>query len=128
MSFNLLLTYQVHKGAPWLLFESHADTVDVENMTVNPFKTQVIEGKIYGRGTSDTKGSGASILWALKNYCQESHKPNNIAILFVTDEEISKTGANTFIEKQLSKLPWKPYGVILQIQQMAKVPYLQWPS
>jgi len=121
LSFNLLITYQVHKDAPWLLFESHADTVDVENMTVNPFETQVIAGKIYGRGTSDTKGSGASILWALKNYSQESQKPNNIAILFVTDEEISKTGANTFIEKQLSKLPWKPYGVIVGEPTMCKL-------
>lgn len=121
LSFNLLITYQVHKDAPWLLFESHADTVDVENMTVNPFETQVIAGKIYGRGTSDTKGSGASILWALKNYSQESHKPNNIAILFVTDEEISKTGANAFIEKHLSKLPWKPYGVIVGEPTMCKL-------
>ena len=112
-AFNLLITYEAYKDAPWLLFESHADTVDVKNMTVNPFIAEVIDGKLYGRGACDTKGSGASMLWALQKYSQGVDKPNNIALLFVTDEEISKTGANSFVGAQLSQLPWKPVGVIV---------------
>ena len=65
-AFNLLITYEAHKNNPWLLFESHADTVDVNNMTVNPFIAEVIDGRLYGRGACDTKGSGASMLWALQ--------------------------------------------------------------
>lgn len=120
-TFNLLITYEVRKDAPWLLFESHADTVDVKNMTVNPFVAEVIDGKLYGRGACDTKGSGASMLWALQRYSQGADKPNNIALLFVTDEEISKTGATAFIEKQLSKLSWKPVGVIVGEPTMCRL-------
>ena len=120
-AFNLLITYEAYKDAPWLLFESHADTVDVKNMTVNPFIAEVIDGKLYGRGACDTKGSGASMLWALQKYSQGVDKPNNIALLFVTDEEISKTGANSFVGAQLPQLPWKPVGVIVGEPTMCKV-------
>ena len=120
-AFNLLITYEAHKDAPWLLFESHADTVDVKNMTVNPFVAEIIDGKLFGRGACDTKGSGASMLWALLKYSQGSDNPNNIALLFVTDEEISKTGANSFVETQLSQLPWNPVGVIVGEPTMCKL-------
>lgn len=120
-AFNLLITYEARKDAPWLLFESHADTVDVNNMTVNPFIAEVIDGRLYGRGACDTKGSGASMLWALQRYSQGANKPNNIALLFVTDEEISKTGANLFVGVQLPQLPWKPIGVIVGEPTMCKV-------
>lgn len=120
-AFNLIITYEADKDAPWLLFESHADTVDVNNMTVNPFIAEVIDGRLYGRGACDTKGSGASMLWALRRFSQGADKPNNIALLFVTDEEISKTGANSFVGTQLPQLPWKPVGVIVGEPTMCKV-------
>jgi acetylornithine deacetylase len=112
-SYNLLITYEVSKSAPWIVFESHADTVSVDGMTVNPFHGQVQDGRIYGRGTCDTKGSGAGMLWALKEYMQISSCPNNIAVLFVTDEEATKTGATAFVQMQLGHLNWKPTGVIV---------------
>ena len=112
-SYNLLITYEVSKSAPWIVFESHADTVSVDGMTVNPFHGLIKDGLIYGRGTCDTKGSGAGMLWALKEYMQLSSCPNNIAVLFVTDEEATKTGATAFVQRQLEHLSWKPSGVIV---------------
>src|ERR1700758_5005382 len=50
-----------------LLFAPHLDTVTVDGMTIDPFLAQRLEGKLYGRGTSDTKGSMAAMLWALKS-------------------------------------------------------------
>jgi acetylornithine deacetylase len=112
-SYNLLITYEVSKSAPWIVFESHADTVSVDGMTVNPFHGLIKDGRIYGRGTCDTKGSGAGMLWALKEYMQLSSCPNNIAVLFVTDEEATKTGATAFVQTQLEHLDWKPTGVVV---------------
>ena len=112
-SYNLLITYEVSKSAPWIVFESHADTVSVDGMTINPFHGLVQDGRIYGRGTCDTKGSGAGMLWALKEYMQISSCPNNIAVLFVTDEEATKTGATAFVQMQLGHLNWKPTGVVV---------------
>lgn len=112
-SYNLLITYEVSKIAPWIIFESHADTVSVDGMTVKPFHGLIKEERIYGRGTCDTKGSGAGMMWALKEYMKLSSSPNNIAILFVTDEEVAKTGATAFVQQQIEHLNWKPTGVVV---------------
>jgi acetylornithine deacetylase len=112
-SYNLLITYEVSKTAQWLVFESHADTVSVDGMTVNPFQGLIKDGVIYGRGACDTKGSGAGMLWALKEYMQLSSRPNNIEVLFVTDEEATKTGTTAFVQTQLEHLDWTPTGVIV---------------
>ena len=112
-SYNLLITCEVSKEAPWLVFESHADTVSIDGMTVDPLRCLIKDGRIFGRGVCDTKGSGAGILTALHEYTMESAQPNNIAVIFVTDEEISKAGANAFVQRQLPQLGWKPVGVIV---------------
>ncbi len=48
-----------------LLFAPHTDTVSVAGMTIDPFGGEVRDGKLWGRGASDTKGPMASMLWAL---------------------------------------------------------------
>ena len=54
-------------GKPRLLFAPHTDTVSVTGMTINPFGGEQHQGKIWGRGSSDTKGSMAAMLTALNN-------------------------------------------------------------
>jgi len=112
-SFMPLITHRVDESAPWLLFESHLDTVTVEGMTVDPFAGKVENGRMYGRGACDTKASGAAMLWALRQYAAEPGGPNNIAILYSTDEEIGKTGVNAFVHKYLPTMPWRPVAVIV---------------
>ena len=112
-NFNLLITHRLSADAPWILFEAHSDTVGIEGMIVEPFKAVIKNGKIFGRGVCDTKGSGAAMLWALQEYSTGAHQFQNIAILFVTDEEVSKTGANTFVAKHLPDISWRPLGVVV---------------
>ena len=50
---------------PRLLFAPHTDTVSVAGMTIDPFGGEIRDGKMYGRGASDTKGPMASMLAAL---------------------------------------------------------------
>jgi acetylornithine deacetylase/succinyl-diaminopimelate desuccinylase-like protein len=52
-------------GKPRLLFAPHTDTVSVAGMTIDPFGGEVKDGKVWGRGASDTKGSMAAMLTAL---------------------------------------------------------------
>jgi len=54
------------KGKPRLLFAPHTDTVSVAGMTIDPFAAPVREGKVWGRGATDTKGSMAAMLMALR--------------------------------------------------------------
>ena len=82
IGFNLLVTQQVDPQAPWLLFDSHMDTVSVEGMTVDPFGGEIVNGKLYGRGACDTKGTGTTMLWALKTLADENALDVNIAILY----------------------------------------------
>ena len=52
-------------GKPRLLFAPHTDTVSIVGMTIAPFGGEIHEGRLYGRGASDTKGPMASMLAAL---------------------------------------------------------------
>jgi acetylornithine deacetylase/succinyl-diaminopimelate desuccinylase-like protein len=53
------------EGKPRLLFAPHTDTVSVVGMTIDPFGGEVKEGKVWGRGASDTKGPMATMIAAL---------------------------------------------------------------
>lgn len=111
--FNLLVTHEVSPDAPWLFFESHLDTVTVSDMTIPPFDAQIRDGRVHGRGSCDTKGTGAAMFRALQQYHAGPEGPNNVAIVYTLDEEISKTGVRTFVGRHLDEIDQKPVGVIV---------------
>lgn len=53
-------------GKPRILFAPHTDTVSVTGMTIDPFSGEIREGRLLGRGSTDTKGPMACMLHALK--------------------------------------------------------------
>lgn len=110
---NLLITCEVAPEARWLIFESHLDTVSVADMTIEPFTLKTEKGRLYGRGTCDTKGSGAAMLWALQQYAQSAHCPRNIALAFISDEEAFMSGAQAFAASVLPELLIQLDGVIV---------------
>jgi len=110
---NLLITCDRSAASPWLLFESHMDTVGVEGMNIEPFAPNVDGRAVHGRGSCDTKGSGAAMLWALRTYASASLGSANVALLFTVDEEVSRSGINAFVREQLPTLPWRPVGAIV---------------
>jgi len=63
---NVIAHWPGQGGKRSLMFDSHMDTVTVEGMTVDPFAAEIRDGKMYGRGTSDTKGTMAAFLTALE--------------------------------------------------------------
>lgn len=113
---NLLLTVEASGAADrasWLLFDSHMDTVSVENMTIDPFGGVIENGRLFGRGACDTKGTGAAMLWALKEYRAQHERPNNVALLFTVDEEVTLSGARSFAQNDLPRLGITFSGVIV---------------
>jgi acetylornithine deacetylase/succinyl-diaminopimelate desuccinylase-like protein len=61
------------KGAKrTVAFGPHTDTVSVANMTIDPFKPVIRGGRMYGRGTCDTKGSCAIMLSAFARAAKEN--------------------------------------------------------
>ncbi len=112
---QLLVTLAVNASLPWMLFDSHLDTVAVEGMTIDPFGGELRDGKVSGRGACDTKGTGAAMLWAMKR-CAEGERgmlPNNLALLFGVDEEVSMRGVASFVERDLPGLGWSPSAVVV---------------
>lgn len=104
-AFNLLLTAELSPAAEWLLFESHLDTVSVDGMTVPPFQLTIAGDRLHGRGTCDTKGSGAAMLWALQAYARQSNRGRNVGIIFAVDEEARMRGAQAFAADEVAKFP-----------------------
>lgn len=105
--FNLLIHTPIVPESEWLLLESHLDTVSIAGMTVPPLTMTQTETRLYGRGTCDTKGSGAAMLWALKTYHElpKSAQPRNAGLIFVIDEEAGMAGAQAFAARDLPRFP-----------------------
>ncbi|MEM1027712.1 MAG: M20/M25/M40 family metallo-hydrolase [Planctomycetota bacterium] len=113
---QLLVTLEIHPDRPWVLFDSHLDTVAVEGMTIAPFAAELRDGKIWGRGSCDTKATGAAMLWAMKEVAASGGRdglPNNLALLLSVDEEISMRGVASFVTNDLPGLSWSPHAVIV---------------
>ncbi|MEX2170498.1 MAG: M20/M25/M40 family metallo-hydrolase [Pirellulales bacterium] len=138
---NLLIEHTANPEAPWLLFDSHLDTVGIAGMTIDPFAATIRDGRLYGRGACDTKGTGAAMLWALREYArnvppppysgeglgegakQASPSPQasaiggqraaNVAILFSVGEEDQQIGARTFVDEHLPMLSWRPAAIVV---------------
>ncbi len=82
------------KALQTLLLEAHLDTAQVEGMTIEPFDPRIRDGRLYGRGSCDTKGSLAAFLQGTVAVLATPQKLSfNIVLLFVSDEEYRFTGA-----------------------------------
>jgi acetylornithine deacetylase len=110
---NLIITCEPVPAGEWLMFESHLDTVSVAGMTIAPHGGKIEGGRLWGRGACDTKGSGAAMLWALKEYARDAKRPRNAALAFIVDEEIRMTGAQAFAQAELKEFLPKLRGVIV---------------
>jgi acetylornithine deacetylase len=110
---DLLITKEFKKGAPWLMFAAHMDTVSAEGMDFGPFSGLEKDGRIFGRGACDDKGCIAASMWALKEIAEQGGSKTNIAILCTVDEEQQRHGATAFSNTHFAALGFKPAGVIV---------------
>jgi succinyl-diaminopimelate desuccinylase len=80
---------QVHATRPLdtLLVASHLDTVPVDNMTIDPFDPVVKEGRLFGRGSCDTKAGMAALFAALERVLARGSLARNLVIVGEADEE-----------------------------------------
>lgn len=65
---NLLACLPAEGGGKRLLFHAHIDTVpagDLSRWQVDPFAGVLVDGRVYGRGAGDDKGSAAAQVMAL---------------------------------------------------------------
>ncbi len=84
-------------GIPWLAVDVHTDTVGVEQMEGDPFSGRIADGRVYGRGASDTKPTLAVVLALLESMQHAGVVPQaNLLIAATIDEEVGEQGAPAF--------------------------------
>lgn len=97
---NLIARFAPLDGRPRILLGPHLDTVGVGGMTIAPFSGELRDGRILGRGASDTKGPMAAMLWALHEH-QALLENLPVAVDFVAfmGEESGQWGSKDFVKR-----------------------------
>ncbi|MGH7500197.1 MAG: ArgE/DapE family deacylase [Longimicrobiales bacterium] len=79
-------------SGPSLMLNAHYDTVGVDGMDA-PFDAGVRDGRLYGRGSYDMKGSLAACIGAVEALVRASERPaGDVLIAAVADEEVASIG------------------------------------
>jgi putative selenium metabolism hydrolase len=104
---NVIGIIKGSKEGPTQVYDAHMDTVvvpDETKWTHDPFGGELFEGKVYGRGTSDMKGSLAAMLIAARDYAKKTGKEfkGRICVAGVVHEECFEGVAAREISKYLS--------------------------
>ncbi len=112
---NLFATIPARDGATngGVVLSGHTDVVPVDGQAwdSDPFKPQVRDGRLYGRGTCDMKGFiGAALALVPEMQAAQLAKPIHLALSF--DEEIGCAGAPYMIADLLRR-GVKPEGCIV---------------
>lgn len=95
--FNVFLQ---DEGQTRLLIVDQIDTVVPDaGWTTNPLEAIECEGKIFGLGSSDSKGNVAALLKAL----EQIGSTNGLAVLFYVDEEYFFKGMRQFVGSALAR-------------------------
>ncbi len=74
---NIIGCIKGSRPGPKILFDGHIDTVPVQDAGKwehDPFAAEIVDDKIYGRGTSDMKGAVAAMTCAAANFAAATGK------------------------------------------------------
>ena len=76
-----------------VILEAHMDTVSVQGMSIAPFEPRIAAGKMFGRGSCDTKGGLAAMMHAVASLRAGGITPPcEVWMAAVVDEEFSYRG------------------------------------
>jgi acetylornithine deacetylase/succinyl-diaminopimelate desuccinylase-like protein len=97
------LVASIGDGAPGLLFNAHADTVgpgDTSKSARDPFTAEVRDGRVYGLGAANCKGSMAVQLWLAEEIARRGGPAQGqVTFAFVTDEECIGPHGTDFLRR-----------------------------
>ena len=95
---NVLVCLAGPDGAPTLLLEAHMDTVSPDAMP-DAFTPIERDGRLFGRGACDTKGSLAAMMAAVETLATDGTPlPCTVELLAAVDEETRGTGVAAYVE------------------------------
>jgi acetylornithine deacetylase/succinyl-diaminopimelate desuccinylase-like protein len=98
---NLIIELKTGHPDSVLLFEAHMDTVSLGSMK-DPLEPKYVGNRLYGRGSCDTKGSLAAMIYAMEQCAKQPEKLSSDLILCASvDEEHAFQGLLKFLELDL---------------------------
>jgi acetylornithine deacetylase len=92
---NVIATARGSGGGRSLLLNAHMDTVGVETMDA-PFDARIEDGRLYGRGSYDMKGSLAAIL-LVATEAKRRRLRGDVVVAAVADEEVASIGTEALV-------------------------------
>lgn len=99
---NLICHFPGQNTDKVLLFEAHMDTVSIPAGARSTLVPEIVDGRLYGRGSCDTKGSIAAMICAIKSlFLEEGTFPLSICFLGAVDEEYRAKGIYEFIKQDM---------------------------
>ncbi len=105
---NLVTTLDGGEG-PLLLLNSHTDTVPVgQGWTRDPLAADIVDGKLYGRGSNDAKGCVTAMLLGAAAAFKTRSPKGRVMLAFTCEEEVLGQG----LEKLLPALPRPDAAVV----------------
>jgi len=100
---NVIVTWTAGEGSRRLMFEGHTDVVTPGDESIwqyDPFGAEIVDGRMYGRGTNDTKGNLAAMLIAMAALKRSGVELSGTVIGGVLcDEEDQMLGVRNFIDR-----------------------------
>jgi len=96
-----LICHRREKGKPRLIFYGHMDVVPAEGW--DAFKPRLENGKVYGRGAADMKGSIVALLLALESL-KGKHLNYDVSVMITTDEEFSQASQLRYLGQYLQPI------------------------
>jgi len=95
---NVIATLEGAGAGRTLLFNGHMDTVGVEGMA-EPYSGEVRDGRLYGRGAIDMKGSLAATMAATKSLIDSGITlRGSVIFTYVADEEYASIGTSAIAD------------------------------
>jgi acetylornithine deacetylase len=96
---NVIAKLMGRDGSRKVVFEAHMDTVSVAGMEIPPFEPRVENGRMFGRGSCDTKAGLAAMMHAVASIHESGIRPPcDLWLAAVVDEEFSYRGVSRLCE------------------------------
>ena len=96
---NLIARLPGRKVGRRIILEAHTDTASVTGMTIPPFDPVIRDGRMYGRGSCDTKAGLAAMMHAVASIHEEGTKLEcEVWMVAAADEEHSFRGVMKLCE------------------------------
>jgi len=115
---NLIVFLKGKDPSKAFIFNGHVDVVslgDKNHWHHNPWQGEIIDNRIFGRGTSNMKAGIACMMELADKFSKDKQLPCDVWFTFVTQEETSSAGTKSFchwFEKEGYSKKYKEMGAV----------------